>query len=255
MSSHNQVAVVTGAGSGIGAEISRSLATRGFALALVGRTREKLIVVADDIAAQGGKADVFVGDVGDRDGMRQVAADVRKRLGGVSALVNNAAVLTVKAFGEFNEDDVRSNVSTNLEGPFFTTQAFLNDLREAEDACIVNISSVAASVPRAGSALYGMTKAALEYLTKCLAIELASVGIRVNAVAAGPVDTAIHDSWLGGNSDRIRRLSDAPLGRAGQPQDIAWWVTELCCSNANWVTGAVIAVDGGKALGAAEPYA
>ncbi|MEX2376361.1 MAG: SDR family oxidoreductase [Dehalococcoidia bacterium] len=248
------IAVVTGAGSGIGAAIARGLAVNVGTVCLVGRTAAKLERVAEQIAADGGSAEVLPADVGDPAAIDVLASDIRDRFDRVDVLANNAAVLAVKPFEEFRATEVEEHFATNLKGPFLLTQALLPLLRVSGDAAVLNVSSVAASVPRAGSTLYGATKAGLEYLTRCLAVELAPDGIRVNAIAPGPVDTPIHDGWLQDPKERSERLSDVPLGRPGRAEEVAWWAVELCGGNGSWITGAMVPIDGGKALGAAPPY-
>lgn len=141
-------------------------------------------------------------------------------------------------------------VNVNLRAPLLLTQAAVPALRTAPDGAVVNVGSAAASMYRLGQSVYGSSKAAVEYLTKSLAVELAPFGIRVNAVVPGPVDTEIH-SRAGVDPEEIRAsLAKAvPLGRMGTANEVAWWVTQLACSEqASWVTGAIVHVDGGRVL-------
>jgi NAD(P)-dependent dehydrogenase (short-subunit alcohol dehydrogenase family) len=141
----------------------------------------------------------------------------------------------------------------NVAGPFFLVQEALPALRRSADAAVVNISSSVGSIVKPGTMLYGSTKAALEYLTRAWAYELADDRIRVNCIAPGPVDTAIHatysDDLDATYADLARRV---PLGRMGTVDDLALWVWYLVAPESAWTTGNVIHVDGGQVLGLPE---
>jgi NAD(P)-dependent dehydrogenase (short-subunit alcohol dehydrogenase family) len=247
-----RVAIVTGGGSGIGAAIARLLAERGLTVAVVGRRGENLDAVVGEIEAQGGAAFAVPADLADAAVPERIVAETLERAGRLDAVVNNAAQFVLRPFGEFSLEEIDAHLAVNVRAVVLLVQAALPALRRAPAPAVVNVSSAAAVMYRPGQGLYALTKAALEHLTKQLAAELAPDGIRVNAVRPGPTDTPIHR----GAPDPEARLAwlgtQTPLGRVGLPEEIAWWVGALLEPEAAWVTGAVIAVDGGRVLGAPE---
>jgi NAD(P)-dependent dehydrogenase (short-subunit alcohol dehydrogenase family) len=244
-----RVAIVTGGGSGIGAATARLLAERGFTVAVVGRRRDKLDAVVSDL---GGRGLAVQADLADADAPGRVVAEVLEQTGRLDVVVNNAAEFTLEPFGELTLAAIDAHLAVNVRAALLLVQAALPALRRSPAAAVVNVSSAAAVMYRPGQAVYALTKAALEHLTKQLAAELAPDGIRVNAVRPGPTDTPIHRAvpdpearlaWLG---------EQTPLGRVGRPEEVAWWIAALVEPEAEWVTGAVIPVDGGRVLGPPE---
>lgn len=244
------VAIVTGAGSGIGAATARLLAERGMTVVLVGRREEKLAGVAQQIEAAGGDAMVLPADLARASAPGEIVERVLARFGRIDALINNAAGLVAKPFDQFTLAEFDEQVATNVRSVFFLTQAALPALRHSPSPAIVNLSSSVGSWVRVENALYSITKAAVEHLTRCLAAELAADGIRVNAIAPGPCATSIL-STLGEDINKTHQeLTDTvPLGRMGEPEELAWWIVQLVDPHAAWVTGAIIPVDGGQTLG------
>jgi NAD(P)-dependent dehydrogenase (short-subunit alcohol dehydrogenase family) len=244
-----RIAIVTGAGTGIGAAAARVLAVNGCAVVLVGRREERLREVAADLDA----AEVVAVDLGRRDAPQRVVDATLSAFGRLDVLVNNAAVIRNGPFESFTTDEFDAHVSVNLRAPFFLTQAALPALRDGEAPAVVNISSSVGSIVKPGTTLYSVTKAGLEYLTRANAYELAQWRIRVNCIAPGPVDTPIHATYMDdleeGYRDLARRI---PLGRMGIAADIARWVWWLAAPETEWTTGNVIHVDGGQVLGVPE---
>ena len=243
----SRVAIVTGAGTGIGAAAARLLAARGLDVVLVGRRGELLESVRSDI---GDRALVVAADLGDPVTPQRIVDATLAALGRIDVLVNNAAVIRTGTIESYSRADFDEHYAVNVAGPFFLTAAALPALRRAEHAAIVNVSSSVGSIVKPGNMLYGSTKAALEYLTRAWAYELAEEGIRVNCIAPGPVDTPIHatysDDLEATYTDLARRV---PLQRMGGVEDIAEWVWILASPETSWTTGNVVHVDGGQVLG------
>lgn len=244
------VALVTGAGSGIGAATARELGRRGWTVALVARRRRSL----EQVAAGLPRAHVVAADLAEPDAPAAVVADALAALGRLDAVVNNAAAFALEPFGGFSREQVDALLATNLRAPFLLVQEALPALRASPAAAVVNVSSAAASMYRPRQALYGLTKAGIEHLTRQLAAELAPDRIRVNCVAPGPIATPFHERAIPDPAEREQRLAGiaraVPLGRLGEPEEAAWWIAALVDPAAAWVTGAVVPVDGGRTLGA-----
>jgi NAD(P)-dependent dehydrogenase (short-subunit alcohol dehydrogenase family) len=246
----SRVAIVTGGGTGIGAAAARLLARKGLHIAVVGRRREPIDAVCKEI---GGSTIAIAADVGDPDAPERIVEEVQRSFGRIDVLVNNAAVIQAGPLDSFSRATFEHHYAVNVAGPFFLLAAALPALRESPDAAVVNVSSSVGSMVKPGTMLYGSTKAALEYLTRAWAYELAGDGIRVNCIAPGPVDTEIHatyaDDLEATYADLARRV---PLGRMGEVDDIAAWVWNLVAPESAWTTGNVIHVDGGQVLGLPE---
>jgi NAD(P)-dependent dehydrogenase (short-subunit alcohol dehydrogenase family) len=238
------VAIVTGAGTGIGAATARRLSAAGWSVVLVGRRRDKLEEVA-----QGMPSHLIIDeDLADPAAPQRIVAQTIARFGRVDALVNNAATIKVMPIEDYPLDVIDLHWAVNIRAPYLLIQQALPALRESKGA-IVNISSSSGTILRSGQSLYGMTKAALEYLTRSLAGEFAPSRVRVNALALGPVDTPIHETWATNLAEAYEWLAQqVPLGRIGKADEAARWIELLISPDASWMTGACIPFDGGQTL-------
>jgi NAD(P)-dependent dehydrogenase (short-subunit alcohol dehydrogenase family) len=240
------VALVTGGGTGIGAATARKLAAEGMRVAIVGRRPEMLDEVAD---GSGGAIVALPADLGEADAPARVVAQTVDRFGGLDVLVNCAAVIRNHPIVEYTLEEIDQHLDVNIRAPFMLTQAAIPLLSESHNASIINISSSSGTILRPTQSLYGTTKAALEYMTRSHAGELAPLGIRVNGIAPGPIDTPIHETWAEDLDEAYRWLAgQVPLGRIGHADEIANWIWLLASPAATFVTGVVIPVDGGQAL-------
>ena len=243
------VVIVTGAGSGIGAATAAALGAAGARPVLVGRRPEPLAEVAGKVTAAGGDALCVPADLADPASPQRIVAACLDHYGQLDGLVNNAAVVRHKPLGEWDIAGFDEHVATNLRAPFFLLQEALPALRESAMRAVVNISSSSGTLHRVGQSVYGMTKSALDYLTRTLAGELAPLGVRVNCIAPGPIDTPIHATWADDLEAAYRWLgSQVPLGRIGRPEEVAAWIVLLLSPVASFLTGAVIPLDGGQVI-------
>jgi 3-oxoacyl-[acyl-carrier protein] reductase len=243
----NQVAVVTGAGRGIGHAIAVRLAKEGARVASVSRTAANAQKTADEInAARADAAKAYAVDVADQTAVQKAAAQIFTDFGRVDVLVNNAGVTRDGLSMRMSMDDWDTVLNTNLKGAFNFIQAVMRPMIKQRSGRIINISSIAGLIGNAGQANYAASKAGLIGLTKTLARELASRGITVNAVAPGLIETDMTTVL----SEEIRQniLKNVPLGRLGEPEDIAGAVAYLASAEAKYITGQVLTVDGGMVM-------
>ncbi len=245
----DRVAVVTGASSGSGREISRRLTREGYRVVLADVDEPGGLALADELRAAGGEPMFVRCDVASVDSARELGETVAERIGVVDALVNCAGVGRFGPMDDFDEDawDVQMNV--NAKGIFFVTKYLLACLERSEHASVVNIGSGAGVVGVGNSIAYCASKGAAVNMSRAMAIDLAPRGIRVNCLCPGVVDTPFNDKVLAEVPDpaAVRRAQEAahPLNRLATPQDIAGGVSYLVGDDAAFVTGAVLMVDGG----------
>jgi 3-oxoacyl-[acyl-carrier protein] reductase len=236
-----QVALVTGGSRGIGAAVCAELARAG-AEVVVNYTANA--EAAEGVrAAIGGNAHAVRGDVSTMDGAKGLVEQVESDVGPIAILVNNAGITRDNLIMKLAEDDWRSVIDTNLGGAFFTCRAVARPMLKRRAGAIVNMSSVVGVHGNAGQTNYAASKAGLIGLTKSLAKELGGRGIRVNAVAPGYISTELTDALPEPAREAI--LKSTPLGRLGTTDDVAHAVRFLVSDAAAFVTGHVLAVDGG----------
>lgn len=242
-----KVAMVTGSGQGIGRAIALRLAQEGANIVVEDRldsakAEETLAMVRK----AGVEACVVAGDIGDGAADKRVVAEAVKQMGQLDILVNNAGVERRADFWDVTEEDYDLVLDVNLRGVFFTTQAFVNHLREAErGGRVINISSVHEELPFPHFASYGASKGGVKMLMRDLAIELAPLGITVNNVAPGAIETPINTKLMNNPEQMAALLKNIPLKRLGKPEDVAGSVAFLASSDADYITGTTMVVDGG----------
>jgi NAD(P)-dependent dehydrogenase (short-subunit alcohol dehydrogenase family) len=241
--SSQKVALVTGAARGIGLAVARRFLTDGWRVALLDIEGDLLVKSVAALAKPDVTAAVTC-DVSNANAVASAFADIERRFGRLDALINNAGVAVFAPLMETSEADWNRVIEVNLTGPFLCTKAAVPLMREHGGGAIVNITSISGLRASTLRSAYGTSKAGLAHLTKQLAVELASLGIRVNGVAPGPVETAMAKAV---HSPEIRAdYHDAiPLNRYGLEEELAEAVLFLCSDRASYITGQILAVDGG----------
>jgi 3-oxoacyl-[acyl-carrier protein] reductase len=243
----NQVAIVTGAGRGIGHAIAMRLASEGARVAVVSRTEQNASRTAEEINAKfAGLAKAYAVDVADHAAVKKLAEQILAEFSRVDILVNNAGLTRDGLSMRMSEEDWDVVVDTNLKGAFNFIQAVERPMLKQRSGRIINIASVAGIMGNAGQANYAASKAGLIGLTKVIARELASRGITSNAVAPGFITTDMTAELP--EAIKTGVVGQIPLGRFGEPDDIANAVAFLASADARYITGQVLTVDGGMVM-------
>jgi 3-oxoacyl-[acyl-carrier protein] reductase len=240
-----KVALVTGASKGIGAAIAKHLAAEGAAVAVnYSSTPDGAKRVVAEIAADGGRATAIKANVAEKAEIERMFAETKKALGGLDILVNNAGIYEGQPIAEITEENFHRHFNLNVLGLILSTQEALKYFGP-EGGSIVNISSLVSTLTPPGMAVYNATKAGVDALTRTFAKELGPRKIRVNSVNPGPVET--EGTRAGGfvGEPFAAFAAMTPLGRVGQPQDVARAVVFLASPDAGWVTGEVLLAAGG----------
>jgi NAD(P)-dependent dehydrogenase (short-subunit alcohol dehydrogenase family) len=233
-----QRALVTGATSGIGRAVALQLARDGAEVVVHGRNAERGAETVAEITAAGGKASFAAADLGDITELQRLASDV----GDIDILINNAGIALFGPTAEIAADAFDKMFASNVRAPFFLVAAIAPGMAARGRGSIVSLSSMSGGVGLVGGAAYGATKASLEAMTRAWAAEYSASGVRVNAVAPGPVYTPTPSG-----ADFITALgATTPMGRASQPEEIAEVIAFLASPRASYVTGTTVAADGGR---------
>lgn len=242
----DQVAVVTGATRGIGFGVARALAKAGAKVACIGTNAEKLNQSVATICAEGGEAKAYICNVAETEAVNTTAKSILEDFGKVDILVNNAGItrdMLVRRMTDEEWDDV---IAVNLRGPFLVTRAFVEAMRKKKYGRIINIASISGMIGNRGQANYSASKAGVIGFTRTVSKELGNRNITVNAISPGFIETdmtaVLEPAYINEIKNRI------PLGRFGQPEDIANAVLYFASPEASFVTGQVIAVDGGMIM-------
>ncbi len=246
-----KVAIVTGGGTGIGRGISRSLAEAGARVVIAQRRVEMARAMAEALRSEGFEALALGVDISQRSQVRELVTRTLEQWGRLDILVNNAAITGVPAIAPFlrcSDEQLDRIVEVNLKGTFICSQEAARVMVSQGGGSIIHISSVAAFAAQEGASVYCATKAGLVALTRAMALELASYGIRVNCLAPGDILIETNEALLEELKERgisghyVRRI---PLGRRGDPRDIGPAVVFLASEDAAYITGATLVIDGG----------
>lgn len=254
MQFEGKVAIITGAGSGIGKETAKRLYGEGASVLLNGRTEAKLAEAAKEIGAGSSRVEIFAGDIAKPTVGAALVEAAEQQYGGLDILINNAGVFRPESFSEIKEEEYDWFLNIILKGKFFAAQAAAAAMKKRGGGAIVNTGSLWAlqAVGATPSSAYSAANAGVHALTHNLALELAADKIRVNAVAPAVVETPIYSTFL--NAEQVSQVlptfnSFHPIGRNGQPQDVAEAILFLASEQASWITGTVLPVDGGVMAG------
>jgi meso-butanediol dehydrogenase/(S,S)-butanediol dehydrogenase/diacetyl reductase len=244
-----KAAFLTGGGTGIGRACALLFAREGARVALAGRRLDQLDAAAEEVRRGGGEAWTMTCDVTDR-GQVEAAIDATvKRFGKLDVVVNNAGVLLVATAEQTSDADWERVMDTNLRGTFLVSRAALPALRQAGGGAIVNVASILGLVGMKGRAAYAASKGGVVALTRAMALDHASEGIRINCICPAVVDSEMVSELFASQPDpqaaRRARIATLPVGRLGTPADVAHLAVYLASEESSWVTGVALPLDGG----------
>ncbi len=239
-----KVAIVTGAGRGIGAASAVALAEAGADIVLASRTKEQLDLVAEQVRGHGRRAVVVPTDVNENEAVEALVATAVSELGGVDIVVNNAGGTAPRPFTATSAGYIERSFHFNVSTAFVLTKAAVPQMIERGGGTVVNISSAIGRLRDRGFIAYGTAKAALSHMTRLMAADLAPK-IRVNGIAVGSVATSALETVLTNDAIRDEMVTKTPLKRLGEPDDIAIGVVYLASPASSFVTGKIFEIDGG----------
>lgn len=242
----NKVAVITGASKGIGAGIAKHLAAAGASVVVnYASAKAGADAVVAEITSKGGKAIAVQGNVSSEADVARLFDETKKAFGAVDILVNNAGVYKFGGIEEISAEDFHKQFDTNVLGLLLTTQGAVKNF-SANGGSIINIGSAVSNITPVGSSIYTATKSAVDAITHVLAKELGAKKIRVNSINPGMVETeGTHTAGFIGSDFEAEIVKTAPLGRIGQPDDIADVAVFLASEDSRWLTGEILLASGG----------
>ena len=238
-------ALVTGAGSGLGFAIAQGLARAGASVVVNGRNAEKLQRAVQSLSAGGAVAHVALFDVTQPDAVMQAIGEVENKFGPVDILVNNAGVNRRAPLDSFSDADWHALLAGNLDGPFFVARALIPAMKSRRRGKIINVCSLASDIGRPNIVPYATSKGGLKMFTRALAVELAPHNIQVNGITPGFFRTEMNAALVADREFSAWVERRTPAGRWGEPAEVAGAAVFLASSAADYVTGHLLAVDGG----------
>lgn len=246
---HGRVAIVTGAGQGIGRTLAAGLAAAGASVAVLDRDGHAAADTVASLTAAGHRAIALTADISQPEQVDAAFDEVADRLGGIDALVNNAGVRFIAPLMQSSLSDWQRTLDVNLTGTFICVRAALRHMLAKGSGSIVNIGSMAGTLALHERAAYSVTKAGIAMLTKCVAMEVGGSGVRCNAVAPGVIETPLTAHYFEDPQFGQRMRERTPSGRWGTPEDLVGPVLFLCSDESAFVQGETLHVDGGWVAG------
>jgi NAD(P)-dependent dehydrogenase (short-subunit alcohol dehydrogenase family) len=242
-----KVAIVTGGASGLGLAIAERFITEKISTVIIGRDQQKLNAAKEKL---GTLCYAYAADLTKQEAIPALVSSIKNDLGRIDILVNNAGINLKKEMTDVTDAEFQQILQTNVSGVFTLSREVAKVMIARKDGCIVNISSMAAHYGIPKVIAYTASKAAIEGMTRSMAVDLSPLGIRVNCVAPGFIATNMSATALNGDPERKQRvLSRTPMGKLGTPSDVANAVNFLISPEAAFITGAVLPVDGGNSIG------
>ncbi|MDF2421437.1 MAG: SDR family oxidoreductase [Nitrosopumilus sp.] len=245
---NEKVAIVTGASSDIGKGIAKRFAVEGAKVILIARNLEQLEATRKEIGNEGSTVSISC-DLTDESQVLQAVNQIMNTYGKIDILINNAGAINDPVhFHEMKDSEIKKLIDVNLFGVFHMTKAVLSKMSDVKSGAIVNIGSISSerAIPRVHLAVYSSTKAAISMFTKSIAVEYARQNIRCNCVNPGIINSGMIKPYLDDPQARKILEERLPLARVGEPEDVANAALYFASDEANWVTGAILNVDGGK---------
>jgi NAD(P)-dependent dehydrogenase (short-subunit alcohol dehydrogenase family) len=242
-----QIAIVTGGAAGLGLAITKKLVARGIHVVMIGRNEDQLKAAAEEF---GKLCSYRKFDLRNLKDIPALIDDIALQFGKIDILVNNAGINMKKPFVEVTDEDFASVIHSNLAAVFSISREVVKKMIPLQAGCIVNISSMAAQYGIPKVIAYSAAKTGIEGMTRAMATELSPMGIRINCIAPGFIKTAMSAKALDADPERKHKVfSRTPMGKMGEPDDIAEAVYFLCSAGAKYITGVVMPVDGGNSVG------